>query len=240
MQSAVSEQPLVTGRRRARPSSDLVSLAGPVLQLVLKLQAGLISPSEELRPAFHRLLQDMEQRGATLRYSDRQVKAVKFALAAFVDETVLSTTTNFPLREEWEKTPLQLEYFGEHLAGVKFFEALDEFLKHIETEADVVEVYYLCMLLGLKGKYKVYMEDQLQTVIENVATHLRRVGRLQETELSPHWKVTDQPEPPKDPGLPLWAKIGAAVAFLFVVMIYIVLYFLLRSDLNAAKEQLLR
>src|SRR5215813_13559434 len=96
MQSAVSEQPAATGRRRTRPSSDLVNLAGPVLELVLKLRGGLVSPSDELRPAFDRLLREMEQRGATLRYSERQVKAIKFALAAFVDETVLST--NFPLR----------------------------------------------------------------------------------------------------------------------------------------------
>jgi len=34
--------------------------------------------------------------------------------------------------------------------------------------------------VGFKGKYKVYMEDQLQGLIESVAGQLRRVGRLQE------------------------------------------------------------
>lgn len=233
----MTEQTPATSRRRTRPSSDLVSLAGPLFELVLKLRAGSIAPGEELRPAFKQLLQEMEQRGTNLRYSESQVKAVKFALAAFVDETVLST--NFPLREEWEKYPLQLEYFGEHLAGVSFFEKLDELLKRIETEADVVEVFYVCLLLGFKGKYKVYMEDQLQTVIESVAGQLRRVGRLQERELSPHWKVTDQPAVPKDKGFPIWVKLGCAFGVTIVIFIYIILFFLLRSELNAAKEQLL-
>jgi len=149
-------------------------------------------------------------------------------------------TTTSPLREEWEKFPLQLEYFGEQLAGVKFFEKLDEFIKAIKTEADVVEVYYLCMLLGFKGKYKVYMEDQLQGVIENTAAQLKRVGRLQEAELSPHWKVRDQPAPRSDPGLPLWAKIGAGAGLLIVLLIYLVLVVLLKFDVRTATEQLLR
>lgn len=234
----VAEQPAAPVRRRTRPSSDLVSLAAPVLDMILKLKAGVVTPSQDLRPAVSRLLNEMEQRGATLRYSDKQVRALKFAMAAFVDETMMSQ--NFPLREEWEKFPLQLEYFGEHLAGVKFFDTLEEMLKNIESEADVVEVYYLCMLLGFKGKYKVYMEDQLQSLIERTAAELRKVGRLQDTELSPHWRVTDQPDPPREGGVPWWLLLGAGVAFCMVVLIYLILFFLLRSDLNAAKEQLLR
>jgi type VI secretion system protein ImpK len=236
--SAVANQTQVASRRRTRSGSDLVGVASPVVELVLKLQAGQMALSNELRPTVGRMLQEIEQRGATLRYSERQVKAVKFALAAFVDETVM--TTNSSLREEWEKFPLQLEYFGEHLAGVKYFERLDELLKQVEADADVVEVYYVCLLLGFKGKYKVYMEDQLQGVIENTATQLRRVGRLQETELSPHWRVADQPEPARDLGLPLWAKIGAGVAVMFAVLIYLVLALLLHSNVNEAGEQLLR
>src|SRR5438876_927376 len=112
----------VASRRRARSGSDLVSLCGPVVEIVLKLRAGNLAPSTDLRPKVGQLLKEMEQRAATVRYSERQVKSVTFALAAFVDETVL--TANFPLREEWERVPLQLEYFGEHLAGVKFFERL--------------------------------------------------------------------------------------------------------------------
>jgi len=204
----------------------------------MMLRAGAISPSTNPRPTVERLLQEMEQRGATLRYAEQQIKAVKFALAAFVDETILST--NLALREEWEKFPLQLEYFGEQLAGVKFFDRLDELLKQIDTEADVVEVYYVCLLLGFKGKYKVYMEDQLQGLSDTIAAQLKRVGRLQETELSPHWKVRDQPEPPRYRGLPVWAMIGAAAGFLVTLLIYLVLIVLLKSDVRTAAEQLLR
>ena len=122
--SAVAEQPsTAVSRRRARSHSDLISLAAPVFELVLKLRSGALAPSSTLRSTVHQMLQEMEQRGATLRHSEKQINSVKFALAAFVDETVL--TTHSALSAEWEKFPLQLEYFGEHLAGVKFFERLE-------------------------------------------------------------------------------------------------------------------
>jgi type VI secretion system protein ImpK len=237
--SAVAENPQVAGgRRRARSSSDMVSLAGPVFELLLKLQSGLVAPSNELRPAIKQLLDEFEQRSTTLRYAPNQIQTAKFALAAFADEIMLNAA--FPLHEEWEKFPLQLEYFREHLAGVKFFEKLEELLKNTEQEADVIEVYYVCMLLGLKGKYKIYMEDQLKGVVEATANELRRVGRLQETDLSPHWRVSDQPPPPPKRGIPLWMKISAGVLLIFVFLVFVVLSLLLTSDVNAAKEQLLR
>jgi len=236
--TAVVDPAVGTSRRRSRSGSDFASLAAPVFELVLKLRLESITLSAELRPAVKNLLQETAQRAATLRYSEKQINDVKFALAAFVDETVLNT--NSPLREEWEKFPLQLEYFGEHLAGVKFFEKLDELIKSIKTEADVVEVYYLCMLLGYKGKYKVYMEDQLQELIKSTSAQLKRVGRLQETDLSPHWKVLDQPQPPTDPGIPVWLKISSAVVLIVVVLIYLVILLVLKSDVRAATEQLLR
>src|SRR5712675_107702 len=99
--SAVADYQQSAGRRRARTGGDLVSLAGPIFELVLKLRAGTVADSTNPRPAVQQLLQEMEQRSATLRYSETQVNAVKFALTAFVDETIMST--NLPLREEWEK-----------------------------------------------------------------------------------------------------------------------------------------
>jgi type VI secretion system protein ImpK len=228
----------VPSRRRPRSSSDLISLAAPLIDLVLKIKAEIVPPSSDLRPAVQSLFQEIEQRGATLRYPERQLKAAKFALAAFIDETVLSVHS--PLREEWEKFPLQLEYFGEHLGGVSFFERLDELMKEIKTEADVVEVYYVCMLLGFKGKYKVYMEDQLQQVIKNTADQLKRAGRLQQMELSPHWRVADQPKLPEKPGIPLWLKISAGSVFVLALIIYLAIWVFLKSEVRSATEQLLR
>jgi type VI secretion system protein ImpK len=191
-----------------------------------------------MRHRIDALLKQMEQRGGASGYQGGQIQSAKFALAAYVDEMVL--TVHFNLRDEWEKYPLQLEYFGEQLAGVKFFDRLGELLKDTPGNADVIEVYYMCLLLGFKGKYKLYYEDQLKGVVGTVADQLRRAGRLRNVALSPHWRVDDQPPPPAPVGVPTWVKIAGGATLGSVVLIYLVLYYLLGNILYAAKEQLLR
>lgn len=236
MSVATVERVSTGGRRAGLSGGAFVNLAAPILELVLKLQAGVVAPSNEVRPVVGDLLKQLEHGGRELRCRPEQVEAVKFALVAFVDETVLSPQNDFPLRQEWEQRPLQLEYFREHLAGVKFFERLDDLLKNTETEADVVEVYYLCLLLGFKGRYNIYLlEEQLKEVIASVADCLRRAGRLKANALSARWLATDQPEFPRDPGWPLWMKVGGPAAFAVMVATYLILYFLLRNDLSLVR-----
>lgn len=238
MQSVGQQSTAAAARqRRARSNNDLVSLSAPLVRLSLKLRAGLVTPSADLRASFERMLEEVEERGATLRYDRAQLHEVRFALAAFVDEMVLSEY--FPLREQWEKYPLQLKYFGEHLAGVKFFERLDALLGDVEAQADVVEVYYLCLLLGYKGQYKIFQAAQLKAVIENTAEQLRRAGRLRDGHLSLRWKATDQPGAPPREGWEAWAKVGG-FGLCALLLLYVLLGSLLSSDLRSAKEMLLR
>src|SRR5829696_7004256 len=97
---------------------DLITFAGPIFDLILRIKAGIVAPSNELRPKMVGLLDEFEKRAERYRFNHKIVQVSKFALASFVDETVL--TANFPLKIEWEKNPLQLELFGEQLAGNKF------------------------------------------------------------------------------------------------------------------------
>lgn len=220
---------------------DLVSLATPILEMVMRIRAGQLTPSAEMRQTVAAWLKELEARAGQLGYKEAQVQNAKFALASFVDETVLAG--GFAIRNEWERFPLQLEYFQEQFAGVKFFDRLDGLLKTAEAEADVIEVYYLCLLLGFKGKYHIYMEDQLPGVLNNVAEHLRRVGRLRESVLSPHWKLNDQPAPPQEsvvPAMPGWVKMVAAVSLGIVALSYLLFQFLLTNHANGVKQLLLK
>ena len=160
---------------RANPN-DLIAFAGPVFDLILRLKAGIVAPSNDLRPKIASMLDDFEQRAERYRFSSKIIQVSKFALASFVDETVL--TNNFNLKEEWEKNPLQLEYFGEHLAGNKFFEKLAAMIKQVDVTADAVEIYYVCMLLGFKGRYAVYEKEKLLAIMQETANALVRAGKI--------------------------------------------------------------
>ena len=204
--------------------NDLITFAGPIFDLILRLKAGIVAPSNELRPKIMGLLTDFDQRAERYRFNHKIIQVSKFALAAFVDETVL--TNNFPLKIEWEKNPLQLELFGEQLAGNKFFEKLDSMLKQIETTQDAVEVYYFCMLLGFKGRYAIYEQEKLLATMQETANALVKVGKIKPVELSPNWLANDQPAPPKKRGMPVWAKIGAAGGLGLAFIVYIIMFLL--------------
>lgn len=204
--------------------NDLVTFAGPTFDLILRLKAGIVAPSNDLRPKIAGMLEDFEKRAERYRFNHKIVQVSKFALAAFVDETVL--TNNFPLKNEWEKNPLQLEYFGEQLAGNKFFEKLEAMLGQIDVTADAVEIYYFCMLLGFKGRYAVYEHDKLLATMQSTANALVKAGKIKPVELSPHWLVNDQPPPPERGGMPTWAKITAGAGLALGLIIYLGMFVL--------------
>jgi len=220
---------------RANPN-DLIAFAGPVFDLILRLKAGIVAPSNDLRPKIASMLTDFENRAERYRFSSKITQVAKFALAAFVDETVLSS--NFNLKEEWEKNPLQLEYFGESLAGNKFFEKLAAMIKQVDVTADAVEIYYVCMLLGFKGRYGVYEKEKLLTIMQETANALVRAGKIRPVELSPHWLANDQPEPPKPRKMPTWAKISALGGLGFAFIIYLVMFLIVSKFLQDAINKL--
>jgi len=220
---------------KANPN-DLIAFAGPVFDLILRLKAGIVAPSNDLRPKIASMLTDFENRAERYRFSSKITQVAKFALAAFVDETVLSS--NFNLKEEWEKNPLQLEYFGESLAGNKFFEKLAAMIKQVDVTADAVEIYYVCMLLGFKGRYGVYEKEKLLTIMQETANALVRAGKIRPVELSPHWLANDQPEPPKPRKMPTWAKISALGGLGFAFIIYLVMFLVVSKFLQDAINKL--
>jgi type VI secretion system protein ImpK len=72
---------------------------------------------------------------------------------AFLDESVLNSQA--PIAADWRRQPLQEELFGRAIAGNVFFQNLKQLLRRNDSAdlADMLEIYYLCMLLGYGGRY---------------------------------------------------------------------------------------
>lgn len=236
--AAVAVESPIRVQRRMYPETDLVSLASPMFELVMRIRAEEITPSMELQKTIDEMLTQLEKRGKGLKYTEKQLETAKFALASYIDEMVLMA--QFPFRDEWEKYPLQLKYFGEHLAGVKFFERLTEILRDPSRHGDLLELYYMCLLLGYKGRFRDYFEDELADVARQVEEALRKVDRLRTVPQSPHWLADDQPEIREEPPVPLWIKIYGATAGAMVVLVFFMFKLGLAKSLVSAAESLLR
>lgn len=122
--------------------------------------------------------------GSKLGFSQRDVDDIRYALVALADEVVLNR--GGPLRDFWLPRMLQLRFFNENLAGEGFFDRLKQ-LSDDSTRIDTLKVYFLCLMFGFRGKYRVRGgELELSDVTDRVRDALVRAKVLTtETALSP-------------------------------------------------------
>ncbi len=93
----------------------------------------------------------------------RAVRDAKYAMAAYVDEMVLSS--RWEGRRQWMQQPLQVMFFGDHLAGEGFYARLAELRQGGEECLDLLELYYVCLQLGFEGVYRLRGLEQLMALM---------------------------------------------------------------------------
>ena len=139
----------------------------------LRYNRQAVPSAEAFRAHIKQALRVAEQEARSGGYSPEDVKQAMFALVAFLDESALSCRN--PAFSDWARLPLQAELYGNQLAGEVFFQELQKTLNRgdsLET-TDLLEVYYLCLLLGFKGRYA--LGGDLRGIMVGIREKIRRV-----------------------------------------------------------------
>lgn len=166
-------------------------------------------------------------------YSTDYVKRATLAVVAFLDESVMNAQN--PLFANWPRKPLQEELFGTHMAGETFFQNLKELLGGDDSIdlADLLEVHYLCLLLGYRGRYSASGGGELPVLMQQIANKIRRI-RGAFSGLAPAWTLQAETlRPTKD----AWTRrlvVIAAACFLIAVVLFIVF----KVSLGSGAEQI--
>lgn len=139
----------------------------------LRYNRQAVLDAETFRAQMRQALRVSEQEARSRGCSAEDVKQVIFAVVAFLDESVL--TSRNPVFVNWPRLPLQAELFGHQLAGEIFFQELQKTLTRSDSQetADLLEVYYLCLLLGFKGRYAA--GGDLRSVMAAIQEKIRRI-----------------------------------------------------------------
>ncbi|BCR03014.1 hypothetical protein DESUT3_00830 [Desulfuromonas versatilis] len=111
------------------------------------------------------------------------LKDAKYALAACIDEAVLSSS--WPGRLQWMSRPLQMELFGDHLAGEGFFERLTNLRQGGEANLELLELFYACLQLGFEGIYKLRGLEQLMALQVDLRAQIEGYRGVVNPTLSP-------------------------------------------------------
>ena len=156
------------------------------------------------------------------------VHACTYAFCALLDEIVLNS--EFDIRDAWERDPLQLRLFGEHLAGEGFFERLETLRLEPSRNLEAIEVFYTCLILGFRGKYLLEGEDRLGFYTARVGQEITSI-RGGKPEFAPHWKLPTRFQAFVRREPPLWAFYALMAAA--GILGFLVFAHLLRMEIGA-------
>jgi type VI secretion system protein ImpK len=161
----------------------------PLFQLLVRVERSRETRGDSDK-LYRQCCQEVERFQARAKELDLPVTEAEqglYALVALIDETALNQEG--PLKEYWQPRLLQLRYFNENVAGDGFFDRLSQ-LRGDPKNARIMRIYYLCLLFGFRGKYRVRgSELELLEIEEGLRAELQRAKALaREISLSPSGK----------------------------------------------------
>ena len=216
-----------------RRTDNLPLIFQEVLTAIVRLRSDrqAIADAESFRQHIREALKTASQEALNVAgYTGEDIRMAAFALVGFLDESILNLQN--PNLRDWARKPLQEELFGTHMAGEVFFEHVQAMLERKDAPdlADLLEVHYLCLLLGYRGRYSVQRAD-LQNVMAAIAEKIRRI-RGQAPMLSRAWELPpEKVAAARDP----WVRrlgIAAAVSFGLLLVLFLVYWLLLHSGVS--------
>jgi type VI secretion system protein ImpK len=224
-----------------RRPENLALVYQEVLTAIERLRASRqgVTDAAAFRHHTREALKTAASQAITAGYQADDVKLATFAAVAFLDESVLNSQN--PIFADWLRKPLQEELFGTHIAGEVFFQNLQTLLGRNDSAdlADVLEIHYLCLLLGFGGRYSAGNRGELTQVMNMTAEKIRRVrGRF--GALSPAWML---PAETVRSGADPWVrKLGiiAAICAIVMVLLFVTYKLVLSSGVHVAQAVSMR
>jgi len=207
---------------RQKDSPALVALATDILLIGVKImETPHLGDAGALKQLLLSYFKDFERSCSIHAKPAEAVDHARYALAAFIDETIINTPNN--CREAWIADPLQVQFFNDHSAGEHFFKRLEGLLPDMQRNLEAVEVFYECLALGFQGRYRVQGQELLPNVVRNLMKRIESIKGPPPKAFSPSAYVQPGTQGQTRSGKPL--IIGACL----ILGMAIVLFFLLMA-----------
>lgn len=223
--------PSAAGRR----PENLALLYQEVLTAIERLRGNRqgVTDANAFRHHTREALKTAAQHAMAAGYTADDVKLATFAAVAFLDESVLNSQN--AIFADWVRQPLQAEMFGTQIAGEVFFQNLQQLLGRSDSQdlADLLELHYLCLVLGFGGRYSAGNRGELNQVMTMTADKIRRI-RGPFAPLSPNAAPpADRVATGSDP-LVRTLGIAAAICAILMVLLFVVYKVVLSNGAHIA------
>ncbi|HLK62647.1 MAG TPA: type IVB secretion system protein IcmH/DotU [Bryobacteraceae bacterium] len=219
-----------------RRPENLALIYQEVLTAIERLRANSqsIPDANAFRHYNREALNSARDQALAAGYNSDDANYATFAVVAFLDESVLNSQN--PIFADWLRQPIQEEMFGTHIAGEVFFQNLAQLMGKSDSQdlGDLLEVYYLCLLLGFVGRYRAGGRGERDQIMAKVHEKIRRI-RGPFGPLSPAWML---PPGTMRAMLDPWIrklKIIASVSAGVMLVCFIIYEIILHSGVSAVR-----
>lgn len=216
--------------------SPLEVAASPLLDVLARLgSAKGHSDLQRLHGVLTQEVQRFETKARTTKVTGEDIWVARYALCTALDDAVL----NAPWAGDsgWAQQPLLFLFHKEKKGGVRFFEILNKLLQNPRENLQVLQLMYVCLVLGYQGRYRNEPrgEGELRAWRKRLFQEIRQEHAR---ELSPNWKGSPRKPTttPRQYALQ-WAMVAAVG--LIVATVYSALAVRIHQASNPVYESLL-
>lgn len=161
--------------------NPLVTAASPLLSLTGKLQR--CDQYEDIDALYHGLIHEIkafEHQTLSQGYRSEVILVARYILCATLDDLILHATWNG--NTDWQKHTLLMAFQKETNGDERFFVILERLIEDPALHIDMLELIYLCLSLGFKGKYRTI--DNGKELLDEIIDDLYQTIRWQKGTLS--------------------------------------------------------
>ncbi len=210
----------MANNQQTEKKKTLADLASDCLILILQLRStNDYGDPSVLKNRINEMFDKFERDARIGAIDNEKIHLSKFALIAFLDETIISSS--WSRKDSWLSEPLQLKLFETFNAGEEFFDYLNKLRQRTSANKDVLEIYYLCLTLGFKGKYQLQSPENLRRIIDDLNLELHPEMYKLIDSISPNGKPHDTIIGTVKGNIPLWIYPLCAIIICIILYVFI-------------------
>ncbi|MGS0744057.1 type IVB secretion system protein IcmH/DotU [Glaciimonas sp. GG7] len=189
--------------------NPLVRAANPLLDLVVPLRITIEPPDlPQLRERLALAIKTFEIDARASGVDNEAIAAARYAVCTLLDETIASTPWG---SDVWNTRSLLVAFHNEASGGEKIFLILQRLSQNVAINLDVLEFMYVCLSLGLEGRYRLIDQGhvQLMALRERLLQLIRQHRGSYKAALSPAWRGEGRQALSPLRLIPVWVLIAA-------------------------------
>lgn len=195
--------------------NPMLAAASPLLALAPQIRHSMTHPDpQRLKDDLTQGIRKFEQHLSEASVPHAQVVAARYILCTFLDECAASTP--WGSGGIWARDTLLVRLHNETWGGEKVFQLLTRLAQDPKSNADLLELIYVCLSLGFEGRYRVVDNGRshLETIRERLYQMLKQQRGAGDRSLSLQWRPALADQRHWFEMTPLWVFLALCLALL--------------------------